>query len=270
MIRNSKSHAPGAFVASGPLPAEAAPAAPALLTGADSTRTRLLLAAGEAFAEHGFHGTTIGMICKAAGANIAAVNYHFGGKERLYEETIKFGRASCSHSRLLESDELARMEPRAALRAFIDAYIQTLLRKDRLQWHTRIICRELAEPTPALEAFIRDVIKLRRKRLGDIIHRLATRRLGPGEMDMLIESIIAQGQFYYRCRPIILRLRGKDHFDAGGLREIVDHITRFSLGGIAAIAEGGPSLNVNPPFAAGHHAGKADRAVAGGTGAKPR
>lgn len=214
--------------------------------GRDSTRTRLLLAAGEAFAEHGFHSTTIGMICKAAGANIAAVNYHFGSKERLYEETIKFGRGSCSHSRLLESDELAHMEPRAALRAFIDAYIQTLLRKDSLQWHTRIICRELAEPTPALDAFIRDVIKLRRKRLGDIIHRLATRRLSPKEMDLLIESIIAQGQFYYRCRPIVLRLRGKDHFDTGELADIVDHITRFSLGGIAAITEARAGHSVNP------------------------
>ncbi len=251
MKLNSKSHVPEDTTESGPQPVGAAIAAADVPTGRDSTRTRLLLAAGEAFAEHGFHSTTIGMICKAAGANIAAVNYHFGGKERLYEETIKFGRASCSHSRLLESDELGRMEPRAALRAFIDAYIQTLLRKDRLQWHTRIICRELAEPTPALETFIRDVIKLRRKRLGDIIHRLASRRLAPSETDMLIESIIAQGQFYYRCRPIILRLRGKDHFDADQLREIVDHITRFSLGGIAAVAAGGPAPNVAVPSTAG-------------------
>lgn len=202
----------------------------------DSTRCRLLLAAGEAFAEHGFHNATVGMICKAAGANIAAVNYYFGSKEKLYEEAIKFGRSSCPHSRLLESDELSAMEPRAALRAFIDAYIRTLLRKDEHQWHSKIICRELAEPTPALDTFIREVVRLRRKRLGDIIHRLVGSPLPARQTDLVIESIIAQGQFYYRCRPILLRMRGKGHFDEQEMTEIVDHITAFSLGGIGTIA----------------------------------
>ena len=42
-------------------------------------------AACRAFAERGFRGTTIAAICRAAKANIAAVNYYFGSKIRLYE-----------------------------------------------------------------------------------------------------------------------------------------------------------------------------------------
>ena len=56
-------------------------------TGAERTRTntrqRVLEAAGEVFAERGFRAATVREICQRAKANLAAVNYHFGDKERL-------------------------------------------------------------------------------------------------------------------------------------------------------------------------------------------
>ena len=46
-------------------------------------------AAMEVFAEKGFHNTTIRDICEQAGANIAAVNYHFQTKEQLYAAVLE-------------------------------------------------------------------------------------------------------------------------------------------------------------------------------------
>src|ERR1700754_5083057 len=47
------------------------------------TRTQILDAAERLFAERGFRGTSIRAITDLAGANLAAVGYHFGSKAEL-------------------------------------------------------------------------------------------------------------------------------------------------------------------------------------------
>ncbi len=46
---------------------------------------RLLDAAEKLFCENGFDGTTVRDLTAEAGCNVAAVNYHFNGKEQLYK-----------------------------------------------------------------------------------------------------------------------------------------------------------------------------------------
>ncbi|MEP7384360.1 MAG: TetR family transcriptional regulator, partial [Gemmatimonadota bacterium] len=53
-----------------------------------ATRERLLQRATALFAERGFEKVTVRDIVAAAGANVAAVNYHFAGKLGLYTEVI--------------------------------------------------------------------------------------------------------------------------------------------------------------------------------------
>src|SRR2546428_6949515 len=56
---------------------------------ADRTRAKLLEAAREVFADCGYYDTTIREICSRARTNIAAVNYHFGGKLGLYTAVLR-------------------------------------------------------------------------------------------------------------------------------------------------------------------------------------
>ena len=53
------------------------------------TKERISSAALTVFSETGYHRATIREIVYRAGANIAAVNYHFGGKESLYLSVLR-------------------------------------------------------------------------------------------------------------------------------------------------------------------------------------
>lgn len=53
------------------------------------TRERLVAAAAELFAEHGFRGASVRDICNRARANPGAVSYHFGGKRQLYRTVLR-------------------------------------------------------------------------------------------------------------------------------------------------------------------------------------
>ncbi len=60
------------------------------MSGRDlETRERLLRTGARLFAERGFKQVTVRDICRAARANVAAVNYHFGNKLGLYREVLQ-------------------------------------------------------------------------------------------------------------------------------------------------------------------------------------
>src|SRR3954454_12077835 len=60
-----------------------------------STKQRLLEAAEELFAARGFDGTSVEEITRRARANRSAISFHFGGKEHLYIEAVKFAHRNC-------------------------------------------------------------------------------------------------------------------------------------------------------------------------------
>src|SRR5215471_5042092 len=53
-----------------------------------ATKVRILDAAEALFMEHGYEATSLRIITAAAGVNLAAVNYHFGSKEELFQSVL--------------------------------------------------------------------------------------------------------------------------------------------------------------------------------------
>ena len=56
---------------------------------ADGTRTQLIDAGLRLFAIHGYDGVTTRQLSRQAGANLAAIAYHFGGKQGLYRAVLE-------------------------------------------------------------------------------------------------------------------------------------------------------------------------------------
>ena len=62
---------------------------PSLTVASKSTKEQLLRSALEVFALKGYGVATVSEICESAQANIAAVNYHFGNKETLFQAALQ-------------------------------------------------------------------------------------------------------------------------------------------------------------------------------------
>lgn len=210
-------------------------------TTEDCTRSRLLHAAGEVFADHGFRAATVQMICQRAGANVAAVNYYFRNKESLYHEALQFGR----HLEIYHQEafrQTIRNQPALALELFIHDFLGRLLSQSaRPQWYTRLVVREMAEPTAGLDVFIKNCVRPRLEAVTAIVRGIA----GPGRLEdevvqRMANSIIGQCLFYHRCRSVVLKIMHRRDFCAGDIDAITSSIVQFSLGGIRAMVASGP------------------------------
>jgi TetR/AcrR family transcriptional regulator, regulator of cefoperazone and chloramphenicol sensitivity len=196
------------------------------------TRRRLLDSAGEVFAEKGFARTTIREICKNARTNIAAVNYHFGDKQKLYLAVF----ADCRMVGENDRPTPAGIPAEAQLREFIRQFLKHLLDSGRPSWFARLLAREMTEPSGALDSFVEEHVRPKQIALQEIVHEILG-DLPPRVIAKCAVSVIGQMLHYHFARPVLKRLSPIYADLDQHVEELADHITRFSLGGIRAIAE---------------------------------
>lgn len=169
--------------------------------GPTDTKDRLLEAGIEIFAERGFADASIRQICARANANAAAVNYHFGGKAPFYAEVL----ATC-HIRAAERRPMPRLDddpdhPEAVLRAWIRWFLE-LLMVDGDGPLGRLMAREMAEPTSALdELVLRSMLPIMR-RLGTIVRALLP-DAPEATLRLCHNSLVGQVLFYKHAQPVI-------------------------------------------------------------------
>jgi AcrR family transcriptional regulator len=201
------------------------------------SRDRILEAAGEVFAECGFRSATIRRICERAGVNVAAINYYFGGKQKLYSEVLKHWSeyALKKYPLLLGVGEEAPVEEQ--LKAFVRSLLFRLLDKGKPAWFGKLMAREMTEPTQAFERLVKEVVRPRDRILASIVQKKIGTSVDRERIRLFCASIIGQCVYYYNARAIMARLYRRDVSKAGEIERIANHIVQFSLRGLEHYSE---------------------------------
>lgn len=194
----------------------------------EQTRERLLDAAREVFSECGFQGATVREICRRAGANVAAVNYHFGSKDGLLAEALHFE----SLKLLQESNAKADASPEVRLGLFLRDFMHMLLDEQNASTQCRIMARELADPTPALDKIVCEAIAPLHDFLSRLVREIVGAKVSEAELRRCVHSIIGQCSFYRHSHPVLQRLHPELRYDGQEIDAIAQHIADFSLHGL--------------------------------------
>lgn len=201
------------------------------------TRQRLIDAASELFAERGFNHVSIRDICAAANANVAAVNYYFHDKWGLYKVILD----------MIVEDSMKMIEevhsnapgtpPDEKLRKYVHGFLSHGLSKsaERDSRRSRLMGREMVDPTPGLDIFIQGVILPNSMRLAATIGELAGLPPADPRVGACVGSVQTQIVGYFG--PMIRRIVPDLKFTPEVIASIADHITAFSLAGIRAVAQ---------------------------------
>lgn len=210
-----------------------------------ATRDQILRAAAEVFDEKGFQASTHAEIGRRCGMNPALVNYHFRDKETLYRLAWEYAyRQTCER---YPAD--GNVHPGQSAQKRLHALIDVLIRRnaDPLCHDDGIWRRELANPTGLLDEIRRKLVCPLRRQLCGIIRELLGEQVADEQIRLCTMSVIAQcrvpvtgpGQCH-QCNPFV----------SADLETRIEHVYRFSLGGIELLANSPilPSYSSSEPY----------------------
>jgi AcrR family transcriptional regulator len=124
-----------------------------------STKDRILGAAEELFAQHGFAGTSLRQVTSRADVNIAAVNYHFGSKENLVNEVFRRRMDDMTLLRLSQLKTALEQHP-GELQPILAAFVEPALAMSQDRHgggaFVRVVARAYAEKNDGLRKFLSD------------------------------------------------------------------------------------------------------------------
>ena len=193
------------------------------------TRRRLLAAAGEVFADRGFHAATIKEITDRAGASLASVNYHFSDKAELYAAVMR--RLAEDTAVVVPPDDHLTGDAANRLRQFIRHFCSAMMGRERAPWEQVLMARELAEPTAALDPSHEMVMKPLSDKLSGLIAELLGLPRSDPAVGLAGASVLGQCVYYMKQRTLIGRLHPQ--LGAGpDADRLAAHIAAFSLAGI--------------------------------------
>jgi len=193
-----------------------------------ATRQKLVDSAGPIFAEKGYYSATVREICKRAGANVAAVNYHFKDKLGLYEEVL----IQCKRAAHVDHIKAVLDQggsPEDILRDVIRARVRGMRKNAMANWQLRIFAHEIADPSPVLSRMINRVSRPIYDRLLELIAKIIGMPPRHMKTRLCAHSVMGQILFYVFAGPLFARFSPEMKLTDEMLEQIANHIADFSL-----------------------------------------
>jgi AcrR family transcriptional regulator len=177
--------------------------------------------------------------------NVAAVNYHFGDKERLYVEAVKRAHLPSGPDELLEWPP--GTPPEVKLRDHIDAMLRRML-SERTPWQRQLMNREMLNPTFACRELVEVHIRARFGQLLDILQEILPADCPVHKRHQIAFSVAGQALHYHVASELVTVLVGEEelaqHYQ---IDQLVDHITQFSLAAMGLAPSLASSWSQNDP-----------------------
>ncbi len=220
----------------------------------ENTRTRLLKAAAEVFAEHGYENATIRQICTRADANVALVNYYFGDKLELYTEVLRFSLEPGAEGACF-SLPLATADPAAALRQIVGSMVERAFETgDQANLRFRLMLNEFVRPSGATARVVDVVLRPVYDRLREIAGAILKLSPDHEKTRLCVHSMLGQVAHFAHSRKMLGLLWPEMKMTPAQRECVAEHITQFSL----AYLNGMPSGRLRP---AGRRRGPKKRAA---------
>jgi AcrR family transcriptional regulator len=201
-----------------------------------ATRDRLLQAALHLFTSDGFRHVTVRDIARAANANVASVNYHFGDKMQLYLSVVQsaIDAAHDTIDGILRDAEAQGRHAEDRLRYYLRAsLLRAAVHDDRRSQMQKLFGHEIIEPTPATEIILEKIVRPRLRWLARVVAEIMESDPADARVKRCVNSI--QAQFLFLANPT-RHLWFDRPRTAADLEGDIDHLIEFSLAGIRAIA----------------------------------
>jgi AcrR family transcriptional regulator len=195
------------------------------------TRRCLLQAAGEIFAEHGYHAATIKEITDRAGASLASVNYHFKDKSELYAAVLRdIGEQIVQK---IPPDNQLMGSSKTRFRQFIQWYCLKACDISKNPWQQILMAREVAQPTIAFDWLLKEYIRPLFDKLAGLVAELLELEVQDELVGFVTASVFGQCSYFLRHQRLLSRLHPQlgEHAD---MQHLAAHVADFSLAGIGA------------------------------------
>jgi AcrR family transcriptional regulator len=177
--------------------------------------TRLIEVAIDLFGRDGMNAVGTRAIADAAGAQMSAITYHFGGKEGLYLACARHIAAEMRErtAPLLDLSQKAcadtdgAEQARAAILAILGGLIGIMM-KDDIAQKSRFVVREQMNPTPAFTILFEGAMQFVIVRVGDLLQRIAGNSLDAQEVRIRTVALLGQVLAFRFARATLLRVTG--------------------------------------------------------------